>query len=80
MKLDRFLDIVINKFHILLGTAAQGAVFFWQFKGHDIGPGVQNSLYAFFAFLLGHAATYQKWPDADAVPAGKPDAPDQPGK
>src|ERR1700704_547032 len=52
MKLDRILDIVINKFHILLGTAAQAAVFFWQYKGHDIGPGVQNSLYAYFAFLL----------------------------
>ena len=75
MKLDKILDIVINKFHIILGAVAQAAIFFYHFKtGHDIGPGVQNTVYAYYAFLLGHAGVYQKWPDSDAAPAPVPDA------
>lgn len=71
MKLDKILDIVINKFHIILGAVAQAAIFVYHFKtGHDIGAGVQNTVYAYYAFLLGHAGVYQKWPDADgAIPA-----------
>ncbi|MGH9637879.1 MAG: hypothetical protein ACRD72_23835 [Candidatus Angelobacter sp.] len=66
MKFDKILDVLINKFHIILGAIAQGTVFFYSFRtGHDIGAGVQNSLYAYYAFLLGHAATYQKWPDSE---------------
>jgi hypothetical protein len=60
------LDKLTNKFHIVLGTLAQGALIFYHFKtGKDLGPGLVNSVYAFYAFLLGHAATYQKWPDSD---------------
>jgi hypothetical protein len=62
---DKVLDTLINKFHIALATGAQAAVFIFHFKtGHDIGPGVQNTLYAYYAFLAGHALTYQKYPDA----------------
>jgi len=58
------LDTLINKFHIVLGTGAQAAIFIYHFKtGHDIGTGVQNTVYAYYAFLAGHAYTYQKWPD-----------------
>lgn len=66
MKLDQALDLLINKFHIILGTAAQAAILAYHFKtGHDIGSGIQNSLYAYYGFLLGHAGVYQKWPDDD---------------
>jgi len=58
------LDTLINKFHIILGTVAQAAIFAYHFKtGHDIGPGVQNTVYAYYAFLGAHAGIYQKWPD-----------------
>jgi hypothetical protein len=65
MKWDAALDVFINKFHILLGTAAQGSILAYHFKtGHDIGAGIQNSLYGYYAFLGAHALTYQKYPDA----------------
>ena len=68
MNFEKYLDLLINKFHILLATTAQAAVLAYQFKtGHDIGPGIQNSLYGYFAFLAGHALTYQKYPDASDV-------------
>jgi len=58
------LDTLINKFHIVLGTACQAAIFIYHFKtGHDIGTGVQNTVYAYYAFLAGHAFTYQRYPD-----------------
>lgn len=70
MNLNRYLDLLINKFHIILGTGAQAAVLVYHFKtGRDIGPGIQNSLYGYYAFLAGHALTYQKYPDADVPPA-----------
>ena len=78
MNWDKIYDTIINKFHIVLGSAAQAAIFVYHFKtGHDIGSGVQNTVYGFYAFLAGHALTYQKYPDqpaADSAPA------DQSGK
>jgi hypothetical protein len=66
---DKFLDLVVNKFHLILAAAAQGSVIFYRFKtGSDLGPGLTNSLYAFYAFLGGHAFTYQKFPDKDDHP------------
>jgi len=63
---QKVLDSVTNKFHIVMGSAAQGALIIYHIKtGKDIGPGIQNSLYAYYAFLLGHAGVYQKWPDSD---------------
>ncbi len=61
---NKVFDALINKFHILLATACQGAIIIYHFKtGHDVGPGVVNTTYAFYAFLAGHALTYQKYPD-----------------
>ena len=34
-------------------------------SGKDLGSGYVSSLYAFYGFLAGHAAAYQKWPDKD---------------
>jgi hypothetical protein len=66
MKLNQVLDTLINKFHIILGTSAQAALIFYHFKtGKDLGPGLVNSVYAYYAFLAGHAVAYQKWPDKD---------------
>lgn len=68
MKFSGFLDTIINKFHIVLGTVAQGAIIVYHFKtGKDVGPGVVNTIYAFYAFLAGHALTYQKYPDTQDV-------------
>jgi len=68
MKADQILDTLINKFHIILGSAAQAAIFVYHFKtGHDIGSGVQNTVYGYYAFLAGHALTYQRYPDSPDV-------------
>lgn len=70
MTFGNLLDLIINKFHIILGTAAQAAVLAYHFKtGHDIGSGVQNTMYAYYGFLGAHALTYQKYPD-QSVPDG----------
>jgi len=72
----KLLDTIVNKFHVILGAATQAAIILYHFKtGHDIGAGVQNTIYAFYAFLLGHAATYQKYPDAPEPAAAAPDQP-----
>lgn len=66
MKFDfeKTLDLIINKFHIILGSAAQAALFVYHFKtGHDIGSGIQNTVYAYYGFLGAHALTYQRYPD-----------------
>lgn len=64
MTFSGFLDTLINKFHIVLGTTAQAAIIVYHFKtGKDVGPGVVNTVYAFYAFLAGHALTYQRYPD-----------------
>jgi hypothetical protein len=69
---DKILEVVVNKLHIIIGTATQAAVLAYHFKtGHDIGSGIQNSLYGFYAFLTGHALTYQKYPDVDPAAQGK---------
>jgi hypothetical protein len=64
MSLKGILDAIVNKFHIIIGTVCQGVILGYHFKtGHDIGPGVVNTVYAFYALLVGHAFTYQKYPD-----------------
>lgn len=75
----KILDVLVNKFHIILGAICQGSVLVYHFKtGHDIGTGIQNSLYAYYAFLLGHAGVYQKYPDKDTDHDGVPDVQEQP--
>jgi hypothetical protein len=65
MALSGILDTLINKFHIVLGSVTQGAIIVYHFKtGKDVGPGVVNTVYAFYAFLAGHALTYQRYPDS----------------
>jgi hypothetical protein len=67
--LSSVLDTLINKFHIVLGSAAQFAIIAYHFKtGKDVGPGVVNTVYAYYAFLAGHAFTYQRYPDKDPDP------------
>jgi hypothetical protein len=76
----KILDSLVNKFHVILAAFAQGAIFVYHFKtGHDIGAGIQNTVYAFYAFLAGHNFTNQKYPDA-AEPASDPQQPAQPGQ
>lgn len=66
MNMNAMLDALVNKFHIILGSLAQGAIIVYHFKtGHDIGTGVTNTVYAYYAFLAGHAFTYQKYPDKE---------------
>lgn len=63
---DAILDKLTNKFHMLIGTCYGFALAVYHFKTHnELPPGFVNASYAFYAFLLGHAATYQKWPDQD---------------
>jgi hypothetical protein len=67
MQFQKILDTLINKFHIILATGSHAAVLAYHFKtGHDVGSGVQNTIYAYYAFLGGHALTYQKYPDTGA--------------
>jgi len=62
------LDTLVNKFHIILGTVCQAAIIVYAFRYHkDLGPGIVNTVYAFYAFLAGHAFTYQKWPDQSSA-------------
>ena len=64
MNLDKLTDYIVNKLHIVLAGATQAAILAFHFKtGHDIGAGVQNTIYAWYGFLAGHALTYQKFPD-----------------
>ena len=66
MNSDKLFDTIINKLHIALGCVVQAAIIAYHFRtGRDLGPGVTNTVYAFYAFLLGHAGVYQKWPDSE---------------
>jgi hypothetical protein len=67
MNWDKVLDVIVNKVHIVLGAICQGTIFvYMKWSGHDIPPGVQNTVYAYYAFLAGHNLTNQKYPDKDA--------------
>ena len=64
MDWNKLLDNLTNKFHMILGGICQGSVMFYHYKtGHDLGPVVSTTVFAFYGFLLGHAGVYQKWPD-----------------
>lgn len=66
VSINKILDALVNKFHIILGSIVQGAIIAYHFKTHiDLGPMVTNTIYAFYAFLGGHALTYQLHPDKD---------------
>jgi len=72
MNWDKIYDTIINKLHVVLGCVTQGTLIVYHFhSGKDLGPGLVSTVYAFYGFLLGHAATYQKWPDKDDDGDGK---------
>jgi hypothetical protein len=65
-RLDKFLNNVVNKFHMILGGLCQGSVMLYHYKtGKDLGPVVSTTVFAFYGFLLGHAGVYQFKPDQD---------------
>ena len=64
MNWDKVWDTSINKLHIAPGAVCQGSIIIYHFKtGHDLGPVVSTTVFAFYGFLLGHAGVYQRWPD-----------------
>src|SRR5271155_1166091 len=64
-KFQGFLDKLTNDAHIPIALFVFIVTFgYCAHTGKDIPPGFVSSLYAFYAFLGGHAAVYQKWPDA----------------
>jgi len=61
-KLDALLDRLKNDVHLPVALIVFLATSIYHFKTHlDLGPQYTNSLYAFYAFLGGHAFTQQKW-------------------
>lgn len=73
-RLKNFLDKLTNDAHIPIALIVFAATFGYCAKtGKDLLPGFVSSLYAFYAFLGGHALVYQKWPDSDANHDGIPD-------
>jgi hypothetical protein len=62
-RIKGLLDKLTNDAHVPIAIGVFIATFTWVCKGHDLPPGFVSSLYAFYAFLGGHAAVYQKWPD-----------------
>lgn len=67
--LQPIFDTITNKFHIILASAVQAAIIVYYFRtGRDVGPGVQNTVYGYYAFLAGHALAYQKYPDTAGTP------------
>lgn len=73
------LNRLTNYSHTAIGSAYAVLALFYHFKsGRDLGTGFVTFSGYFYAFLLGHAAAYQKWPDRDAegkeMPPGGQDA------
>jgi hypothetical protein len=76
MDWNKVLDVIVNKIHIALAAVCQGVILLFHFKtGKDIGSGVQNTVYAYYAFLAGHNLTNQKFPDPPDPPATGTDTP-----
>jgi hypothetical protein len=66
---DKVWDIVINKAHVAIACACQGAIFVFHWKtGKDIGANVQGTVFSFYAFLAGHFGASQVWPDKNTPP------------
>jgi hypothetical protein len=67
-KLQPVLDKVTNYSHTVIGTAYAVAAITYHFKtGKDLGSGFVTFSGYFYAFLAGHFAASQKWPDKDGV-------------
>jgi hypothetical protein len=64
INLGPVLDALINKLHTVLGTAYAIAVLVYvMISGKDVGMGLVAFSGTYYGFLLGHAYTYQKYPD-----------------
>ena len=61
---NKVWDVLINKAHVAIATAAQASVLIVHWKtGKDLGPNVQQTLNWFYMFLAGHFSASQVWPD-----------------
>jgi hypothetical protein len=60
------LNKLTNYSHTAIGTGYAIAALAYHIRsGRDLGSGFVTFSGYFYAFLLGHAAAYQKWPDKD---------------
>jgi hypothetical protein len=63
------LNKLTNYSHTAIGTGYAVAALLYHVKtSHDLGNGFVTFSGYFYAFLLGHAAAYQKWPDKEGTP------------
>jgi hypothetical protein len=62
---NKIFDALINKLHVAIGTiyAFTLVAYKWCHPSSDLGPGLMNASYAFYAFLGTHAGIYQFRPD-----------------
>jgi hypothetical protein len=61
------LNRLTNYSHTAIGSAYAASALIYHVKtGRDLGSGFVTFSGYFYAFLLGHAGVYQKWPDRDA--------------
>ena len=66
MNIKAALAKITNDMHVPIAIGVFIITTAYHFySGKDLGSGYVSSLYAFYAFLAGHAAAYQKWPDKD---------------
>jgi hypothetical protein len=64
INLGPIYDALINKLHVAIGTGYAAVLVIMKWKtGNDIGPNLATASLGFYAFLLGHAYTYQAHPD-----------------
>ena len=65
-KLQPILDKITNYSHTAIGTVYASVVLGYSLiTKHPLDPAFVEFSKWFYAFLLGHAAAYQKWPDKD---------------
>lgn len=73
---DKLLNKLTNYSHTAIGSGYAVAALVYHFKsGHDLGSGFVTFSGYFYAFLLGHAGVYQKWPDQNDAANDAPPAP-----
>jgi hypothetical protein len=73
-RLQGLLDKLTNDSHVPIAIFVFLVTSAYHFHtGKDLGTNYTNTIYALYGFLGGHAAIYQKWPDAPApTPATPP--------
>lgn len=69
-RIQGFLDKLTNDSHVPIAIFVFLVTSVYHFHtGKDLGTNYTNTIYALYGFLGGHAAIYQKWPDAAPTPA-----------